>query len=207
MFATRASDSSVVPSGVVTVIWSTPVSDKDRERWDHKHARSALAPVIEPPPAPPLFAHVEHHFPTEGRVLEIACGRGEGAVWLASRGLTYWGVDISPVAIDMARDLVGAYGFEDECHLQVWDLDDGLPPGDHVDLVFCHMFRDPGLYEAMVDRVAPDGLVAVAALSEVGGKPGEYRCGPGELRDAFGHLEVIDEGEGEGMARILVRKG
>lgn len=182
-----------------------PVSEEDQRRWDQKHAGSVPAPVIDPPP-PPLFAHVEDLFPTEGRVLDIACGRGEGAVWLASRGLTYHGVDVSPVAIEMAREFVEAYGFEDRCELGVWDLDDGLPPGDPVHLLFCHMYRDPGLYEPMVERVVPGGLIAVAALSEVGGKPGEYRCRPGELRKAFGALEVVDEGEGEGMTRILARR-
>ena len=179
------------------------MSEEDREFWDGKHARSLLAPVIQPPPAPPLFAHVEDHFPTEGRALGIACGRGEGAVWLASRGLEYRGVDVSPVAIEMARSLVEAYGFEDRCRLEVWDLDRGLPPGDQVDVLFCHMFRDPRLYEPMIERVAPGGLIAVAVLSEVGGKRGDFRARPGELADAFGHLDVLDQGEGDGVARLL----
>lgn len=182
------------------------MSEEDRHRWDSKHRKSVSAPVVEPPPPPPLFAHVERLFPTQGGALDIACGRGEGAVWLASRGLDYHGVDISPVAIEMAATFVDAYGFGERCRLEVWDLDDGLPPGEQVDLVFCHMFRNPDLYEAMVERVVPGGLVAVAALSEVGGESGPYRCRPGELRGAFGHLEVLDEGEGEGMARILVRR-
>lgn len=182
------------------------VSEEEQKRWDRKHAGSMPAPVVDPPPPPPLFAHVEDLFPTEGRTLDIACGRGEGAVWLASRGLTYRGVDISPVALEMARDFVDAYGLGDRCLFDLWDLDDGLPPGEQVDLLFCHMFRDPGLYEAMSERVAPGGLLAMAALSEVGGKPGEYRCGPGELREAFGHLEVLDEGEGQGVTRILARR-
>lgn len=182
------------------------MSEEDRRRWDQKHAGSVPAPVINPPPPPPLFAHVEDLFPTEGRALDIACGRGEGAVWLASRGVTYHGVDVSPIGIEMARDFVEAYGFEDRCELEIWDLDVGLPPGDQVNLLFCHMYRDPDLYEAMVERVVPGGLIAVAALSEVGGKAGEYRCHPGELRRAFGHLELLDAGEGEGVTRILARR-
>lgn len=110
------------------------------------------------------------------------------------------------MAIEMARDLVEGYGFADRCRLDVWDLNDGLPPGDPVDLLFCHMFRDRRLYEAMIDRVVPGGLIAIGALSEAGAKPGKYRCRPGELHDAFGHMEVLDEGEGDGVTRILVRR-
>ncbi len=139
-------------------------------------------------------------------MLDIACGRGEGAAWLASRGLDYWGIDVSPVAIEMARELLSSYPYADRCRFEVWDLDDGLPAGEPVDLLFCHMFRSPLLYEAMVERVRPGGLLAMAALSEVDGQEGEYRCRPGELRDAFGHLEILDEGEGGGVTRILVRK-
>jgi hypothetical protein len=58
----------------------------------------------------------------------------------------------------------------------------------------------------MIERLAPGGLLAVAVLSEVGVGPGEFRARPGELRDAFGTLEIVDEGEGEGMARILARR-
>lgn len=168
---------------------------------------SLPSPVIEPPPAPPVFAHVSGLFPREGEALDIACGRGEAAVWLASRGMSYHGVDISPVAIEMASRLVAAYGLVGRCELHTWDLDDGLPPGDPVDLLFCHMFRDENLYGAMVDRVRPGGLLAVATLSEVAGQQGGFRARPGELRAAFGHLEILDEGESGGVARILVRKG
>jgi SAM-dependent methyltransferase len=182
------------------------MSRKDREHWDRRHSRSAPAPALNPPPPPPVFAHLEHQFPEEGNALDIACGRGEGAVWLASRGMDYWGVDISPVAVRMAESLVAATGLSDRCRFEVWDLDDGLPPGESVDLLFCHMFRDPARYEAMADRIGTGGLLAMAALSEVGAEPGEYRCRPGELRDAFRHLEIIDEGEGQGLTWILARR-
>jgi SAM-dependent methyltransferase len=182
------------------------VSEEDQTRWDEKHRRSLPPPAIEPPPPPPLFAHVEQRFPSEGQALDIACGRGEGAVWLAGRGLNYLGLDISPVAIEIAQEFVSAYPYGDRCSFEIWDLDRGLPPGDPVDLLFCHMFRPVGLYEEMIDRLAPGGLVAVAALSEVGGKAGPYRCEPGELREAFDALEIIDEGEGDGVARIMARK-
>jgi SAM-dependent methyltransferase len=43
--------------------------------------------------------------PCEGkRVLELGCGAGNVATWLAARGLDVTGVDISPTAIDWARE-------------------------------------------------------------------------------------------------------
>jgi SAM-dependent methyltransferase len=183
------------------------VSQADRQHWDRRYADRGMASFDENGPLPPpAFAHVEHLFPTEGAALEVACGRGRGAVWIASRGMDYWGVDVSAVGIDLARKLTSLYGVADRCRFDVVDLDEGLPAGPPVDLLFCHLFRDPRLDRAMTERLAPGGLLAVAVLSEVGVGPGEFRARPGELRDAFESLEIVDEGEGEGMARILARR-
>ena len=170
-----------------------------------------MAPVLLVPPPLPAFAHVDHLLPTRGQMLEIACGRGRGAVWLASRGLTCWGVDVSPVAIDLARQLAELSGLAARCRFDVFDLDAGLPDGESVGLVLCYLFRDSRLDRAMVDRLVPGGLLAVAVRSEVDVGPEEFpdgsrRARRGELRDAFGHLEILDEGEGDGIARILTRK-
>ena len=183
------------------------VSQADRQHWDRRYFERGMAPSDEPGQLPPpAFAHVEHLFPTEGTALELACGRGRGAVWLAGRGMDYWGVDVSPVGIDLARNLTSHYGLGDRCRFDVVDLDGGLPPGPPVSLLFCHLFRDPRLDGATIERLAPGGMLAVAVLSEVGAGPGEFRARPGELRDAFGTLEIVDEGEGEGIARILARR-
>lgn len=181
------------------------MSEADRRRWDERYTALGRAPVGDLPP-PPAFAHVEHHFPTQGRALEIACGRGRGVVWLARRGMEVWGVDISPVAIDLAARLADAYGVGDRCHLAVHDLDSGLPDGPAMDLILCYLFRDQRLDEAIMDRLAPGGLLAVASLSEVGSGPGNHRARPGELPDAFDRLELLEHGEQEGLAWILGRR-
>jgi hypothetical protein len=88
----------------------------------------------------------------------------------------------------------------------VFDLDSGLPPGPPVDLLFCHLFVDRRLDDAIMERLAPGGILVVVSLSEVGHGPGDFRIRPGELLDAFGSLEVVDHAESEGVARILARR-
>ena len=39
-----------------------------------------------------------------GRALDVGCGEGADAVWLASRGWTVLGVDVSEVALERARE-------------------------------------------------------------------------------------------------------
>jgi hypothetical protein len=127
-------------------------------------------------------------------------------VWLASCGLQVWGVDVSPVAIALAEELASVTGVADRCRFDVVDLDRGLPEGPPVDLLLCHLFRQPGLHEAMGERLAPGGLLAVAVQSEVGAGPGPFRAPAGELVVAFGHLETLAEGEGEGVAWLIARR-
>lgn len=141
--------------------------------------------------------------PTAGRALDVACGQGAGSVWLASRGLDVWGVDVSAVAIEQARDLAGRKGFGHRCRFDVVDLDAGLPTGPPVEMLLCNKFRDPRLDRALIERLAPGGLLAICTLSEVGAEPGSFRAARGELASVFGALDVMAAGEGRGYAWLV----
>lgn len=181
------------------------MSADDQQRWDARYRDEGPAPVLDPPPPPPLFVGVQHLFPTVGTALELACGRGRGAVWLARRGMEYRGVDVSPEAIRLARELAIRTGVGDRCSFEVHDLAGGLPDGPPVDLVLSYLFFDRDLADAMMDRLVPGGLLAIATLSEVGAEPGPYRARPGELRELFGSLVVLAEAEEEGSAWLIGR--
>ncbi|MBO0866159.1 MAG: class I SAM-dependent methyltransferase [Mycobacterium sp.] len=180
------------------------MTDEDRIRWDETYARQGPASVSPSDPFP-VFAPYRDAFPTSGQALDLACGQGLGAVWLARRGLDVWGLDVSPVAIGQARDLARLSGVDGRCRFDVVDLDDGLPAGPPVDVVLCHKFRDRRLDRAIVERLAPGGVLAVSSLSEVGGTPGPFRARPGELPAAFTDLEVIAAGEGDGETWLVAR--
>ena len=180
------------------------MSDDDRVRWNERYA--GLEPAdLGDVALPARFAAYDAEFPTTGHGLELACGSGAAAVWLARRGLDVFAVDVSPVAIARARDLAERAGVADRCRVAVADLDEGLPAGPPAAVVLCHRFRDPRLDQALIARCAPGGLLAVSALSEVGASPGRFRAPPGALLAAFGTLDVIDAGEADGEAWLLAR--
>jgi SAM-dependent methyltransferase len=181
------------------------MSEADHRDWDRRYTEDGMAPLDEFGP-PPVFVDHEHLLPATGDALELACGRGRGAVWLAGRGFSYLGVDVSPVAIDLARELVGHHGLAERCRFEVHDLDRGLPDGPQVDLVFCYLFRDPNLDTAIVERIKPGGILVTAALSEVGAGPGRFRAKPGELREAYASLQILADSEGQGMAWLMGRR-
>jgi len=88
------------------------MSDADRERWDARHAAGGpVAPV--PPGAVMGEPGLLEAFPTAGRALEVACGRGGVTVWLARRGLAVDAVDISPSGLAAGARLAAAHGVDD----------------------------------------------------------------------------------------------
>lgn len=181
------------------------MSDDDRAHWDEKYAeRSEPAPAAVGPAA--VFAAYQQEFPTAGHAVDVACGQGTGAIWLARRGLTVQGFDASGVAIEQARALAARSGVGDRCRFAVVDLDHGLPAGPLADVIYCARFRDRRLDAPMIERLAPGGLLAITVLSQVGSSAGRFRAEPGELRTAFAGLEVITQGERQGLAWLLARR-
>lgn len=180
------------------------MANEDARRWDERWAAGGMAPIAED--APDWLVDHAPMLPREGTALEIACGRGRAAVWLAARGLQVHAVDVSPVAIELASRLAAAHNIGGACRFEVHDLDDGLPAGGPVDIVLCNRFRVPELDVALVERLKPGGVLAISALSEVGGRPGRFRAKQGELVRAFAGLEVIADAEGDGRAWLLARR-
>jgi SAM-dependent methyltransferase len=173
------------------------MSDTDRRRWDARHA--AAEDVVPLPPD--VLRGREDLVPTVGRALDVACGRGAVALWLARCGLIVDAVDVSPVGL--------AAGARRAADLPVrWirhDLDAGLPGPGPYDVVVVQRFRSPTLYPALAAALAPGGLLVVTVLSEVDEGPGPWRATAGELQAAFGSLDVLVHREANGEASLVAR--
>ncbi|QLL05093.1 class I SAM-dependent methyltransferase [Mycobacterium vicinigordonae] len=181
------------------------MTKQDRHRWDERYARLGTVPG-ETVEAPAFLAPHLSVLPSTGQALDLACGRGRDSVWLARQGLHTWGLDISAVAIEQARELAQRNGVSDRCRFDVVDLDQGLPEGGPVEMLLCNRFRNQRLDRALIQRLAPGGLLAIATLSEVGATPGPFRSKPGELTAAFAELNLLAAGEGDGKAWLLARR-
>mgnify|MGYP001824558624 FL=1 len=81
-----------------------------RERWDKRYASKEL--VWSAGPNETFAREVAGLQP--GRALDVACGEGRNALWLAERGWRVTAVDFSPVAIDKARRIGAHRGVEVE---------------------------------------------------------------------------------------------
>ncbi len=88
----------------------TTAADPSRERWNRRWAGERAHASR----APSEFLITETEGLPPGRALDVACGAGRNAVWLARRGWRVTGVDFSDVALRAARELAASAGVEVE---------------------------------------------------------------------------------------------
>jgi 2-polyprenyl-3-methyl-5-hydroxy-6-metoxy-1,4-benzoquinol methylase len=69
--------------------WDARYSERDGARWSGRPNGRLLAEVASLTP---------------GRALDVGCGEGADAIWLARRGWTVTAIDISEVAVTRARE-------------------------------------------------------------------------------------------------------
>jgi SAM-dependent methyltransferase len=131
-----------------------------REDWNARYAGSELLWTAEPNRR--FASEVEGLEP--GRALDLACGEGRNAVWLAERGWRVTGVDFSDVALGKAEQLASSRGVEVDWVLA--DVLDYAPtPGsfDLVAVLYLHVPHEElaNVLGTAVDALAPDGTLIV----------------------------------------------
>ncbi|MDA0352515.1 MAG: class I SAM-dependent methyltransferase [Chloroflexi bacterium] len=79
--------------------------DQDAAFWDERYASAAAREHGEPLAASPDLAAIvaAGHIPTGGVTLDLGCGAGTDAIFLASLGFRSIGLDLSSEAIKVAR--------------------------------------------------------------------------------------------------------
>lgn len=127
------------------------------------------------------------------RMLDVGCGTGETALFLASRGHEVVGVDAVALALESARDKADGRGLEVE--FVAGDVLDTLPrlegrPFDGVvDVGFFHALSDNqrvAFVGALADALVPGGVYAMLCFSDrVPGAWGPRRVSEADIRTAF----------------------
>jgi SAM-dependent methyltransferase len=134
----------------------------DARGWDERHAdperRYSGGPsdllVAEMSALPPGFA------------LDLACGQGRHAVWLAAHGWQVTAVDFSAVALDKGRALAKQDGVA--CEWVVADLIEYVPLPEAYDLVVISYLHLPGAERRQILAKAEGALAPGGTLLLVG---------------------------------------
>lgn len=181
---------------------------KWNERWREK-ADDAFAPD-------PWLLRVLPLLPG-GSALDLACGRGRNALFLAERGLSVTALDISAEALaqlDLAaaqRGLAVATGRID------METEPRLPTAA-FDLVLMFFYLHRPLLPPLRRAVKPGGVAVLRTFSSAGPFPGgpgnpDFVLRPGELLDLFADWEILlhEEGlepsrKGGSLAGVVARR-
>lgn len=159
--------------------------------WDQRYI-AGDTPWDADQPTSELRRVIDEYAVSPCRVLEIACGTGTNAVYLASRGFDVTAVDIARTALDRARkraaDAKVSVRFVEADMFNAPDL--GGPFPFIVDVGGYHALRridEPRLVAIYGRLLAPGGLLFIlAGNSREPLNPGPPTVSEQEVRAAFG---------------------
>ena len=172
------------------------MADTDQQKWDARYARQSQREA--PAPARWLVDTLPRLPP--GTALDLACGRGGNAIYLASQGYSVDAVDVSPVGLELAREAARKAGVRVHCVCQDLLADIDIS-GWCYDLIVMYHFIAPDLLARLSQALRTGGVLMVE--QHMTGFPGaagpgsdRFRVAPGELAAAVTGLEILQIEEG-----------
>jgi SAM-dependent methyltransferase len=196
------------------------VANADRERWNRRYRERYAERPYDFRPSRWLVEIGDSLVPpfAGARALDLACGPGRNAVWLAERGWSVDAWDISETALAILvneRDDRASHGDDLPIKVREIDLDTETIPPETYDLILNMLFLDRRLWPGMAAALRPGGLFVFETFVNLpGGRTSEvspeHLLQPGELRAAFERLGLetvlYDEDGPRGTARLLARR-
>ena len=188
------------------------MSQKERRAWDERYSlgdRSGTAPDA-------FLLQLEAYrelLPAKVRALDVACGAGKNAVWLAAQGWRVTGCDVSLPGLRAAKQLATERGVG----LDLFCLDLDTPPRcpARFDLIVCFFFLDRNLFAWFREALAPGGIIVyktytVDQLRFPGrSRHREHLLEHQELLTHFRDFRVLcyqEIVEGQGVAQLIAQK-
>ena len=137
-----------------------------------------------------------------GRALDLACGDGRNALWLAERGWRTTAVDKAPLA---ARPGIDVHTADLERH--DFKIDE-----DAWDLIVMSYYLQRDLFPKILRGLKPGGVaIVIVHMFEPGHEASRFSLQPGELRESFRECDILAYREGKpalaarAVAQIAVR--
>jgi len=166
-------------------------------KWDERYRlRERPGEDLEAAPTPLVVATVRNLKP--GKALDLACGVGRNAFWLAEHGWDVTAVDGAATAIEILRNRASERGLK--INADVADLEEGefvIEPSRWNLIAMCY-YLQRNLFEPAKQGVVPGGVViSIVHITEPGEEPTAHRLRPGELEKYFAGWEILHRYEGK----------
>lgn len=169
-----------------------------RSKWDRIYT-SASGANVQPARVLTDFAQL---LPATGTALDFACGLGGNALWLAQRGLTTFGWDISTVALEKLGAQAQMLGLSIGLSCRDLEQDQDDVGGEQFDVVVVSRFLVRARASRVVALLKPNGVLfyqtyTVEKQDGVGPSNLAFLLRPNELLRLFRGLHVLayrDEG-------------
>ncbi|WP_144018925.1 bifunctional 2-polyprenyl-6-hydroxyphenol methylase/3-demethylubiquinol 3-O-methyltransferase UbiG [Demequina sp. NBRC 110056] len=167
-----------------------PMHDFSRSSWEERY--QSRPAVWSGQPNQPLVDEIEH-LAEPGTALEVGCGEGADAVWLAGQGWLVTAVDLSATALERAAVLAADAGVAQHITFTdapVEDVIEGAGGFNLVTSLYTHPEQGSRwLVETLAPAVAPGGMLLV-----IGHHPTDpHAADHPDLRDAaFDAATVAD---------------
>lgn len=165
------------------------------QEWERRYRQGEYQPRWEPSS---LLVEWLLRLP-RGRALDVACGNGRNALFLASQGYTVDAIDIAASALALGRQRAFSLGLR--VNWVQADLDSNPLSEAAYDLIVVSFYINRALAPSLVDTLRPGGALVYEHHLKVpqpvdGPTKPEHRFAPGELKRLFSRLEVLHYEEG-----------
>ena len=104
-----------------------------------------------------VLSQNKHLLPQSGLALDLACGLGGNALWLAKQGLQVSAWDLSDIAIDRLQQL--AHQQKLSLQTEVRDVVCNPPQHHSFDLIVVSYFLERAIVQEIINALKPGGLV------------------------------------------------
>jgi len=194
------------------------VSEADRQKWQQRYAAGEYQGRTHPSRL--LEEWLQGRPRPEGaRALDLACGAGRNALFLAAQGFRVDAMDISGTALEQGAAKALESGLKIDW-VEV-DLDDTTLTPQHYDLVLVSRYVNRALSGGIVAALRDGGHLLyeqhLRTGRDVGGpRSAQFRVAPNELLEMFAALRVLyyreaifDDRDGATMAlaQLIACKG
>jgi 2-polyprenyl-3-methyl-5-hydroxy-6-metoxy-1,4-benzoquinol methylase len=158
-------------------------------KWDSHYSKAAATPQ----PCYVLKTHPEL-LPETGEALDLACGLGGNALWLAQHGLTTHAWDISAVALEKLAQVADTRGLV--VNTRQRNVESSPPGKQSFDVLVVSHFLHRPVCKALVDALKPGGLLFYQTFLKdkpagIGPSNPDYLLETGELPNLLNGLETL----------------